>query len=175
MEINNKQCADSAHCTSTEEWINAAAKAMKTNIATDYSQSQRLLRCGVSADTADMHIDNYGELWASPYKDNQRKGEKDFTPAWSLSRLLELLPKELNDFPFTKWYEPFQDGWDISDIEIKCTINGEVKLYFSGKTWAVDYDWDGFKGRLPQSDDPIEACVLAIELLTANGYKLNEQ
>lgn len=28
MEINNKQCADSARCTSTEEWINAAAKAM---------------------------------------------------------------------------------------------------------------------------------------------------
>lgn len=28
MEINNKQCADPARCTSTEEWINAAAKAM---------------------------------------------------------------------------------------------------------------------------------------------------
>ena len=28
---------------------------MKTNIATDSLQSQRLLRCGVSADTADMH------------------------------------------------------------------------------------------------------------------------
>ena len=28
MEMNNKQCADSALCTSTEEWINAAAKAM---------------------------------------------------------------------------------------------------------------------------------------------------
>lgn len=27
---------------------------MKTNIATDSSQSQRLLSCGVSADTADM-------------------------------------------------------------------------------------------------------------------------
>lgn len=28
MEINNKQCTDPARCTSTEEWINAAAKAM---------------------------------------------------------------------------------------------------------------------------------------------------
>ena len=28
MEINNKQCAYSARCTSTEEWINAAAEAM---------------------------------------------------------------------------------------------------------------------------------------------------
>lgn len=148
---------------------------MKTNIATTKEQSRRLLDCGVPAETADMHIDNYGELWASPYKDNQRKDEKDFTPAWSLSALCGLLPKELNDFPFTKWYEPFQDGWDISDKESECTINGEVKLYFSDKTWAVDYDWDGFEGRLPQSDNPIEACVLAIELLRANGYKLNKQ
>lgn len=30
---------------------------MKTNIATDQSQSQRLLRCGVSAESADMHHD----------------------------------------------------------------------------------------------------------------------
>lgn len=151
-------------------------------IATTQDQSQRLLACGVSADTADMcwykakSPNREGYSWmliAENYL--KRRITDEFTPAWSLSRLLELLPKELNDFLFTKWYEPFQDGWDISDKESECTINGEVKLYFSGKTWAVDYDWDGFKGRLPQSDDPIEACVLAIELLTANGYKLNEQ
>lgn len=141
-------------------------------IATDKSQSQRLLACGVSADTADMAYCTIDSLLLNaPYVEmRDRFKETNCFPAWSLSRLLELLPKELNDFPFTKWYEPFQDGWDISDKEIECTINGEVKLYFSGKTWAVDYDWDGFEGRLPQSDDPIEACVLAIELLTANGY-----
>lgn len=33
MEINNKQCADSARCTSTEEWINAAAKAIADILA----------------------------------------------------------------------------------------------------------------------------------------------
>lgn len=68
---------------------------MKTNIATTQDQSQRLLRCGVSADTADMYIDNYGELWAVSYKDNQRKNEKGFVPAWSLSALLGLLPKRI--------------------------------------------------------------------------------
>lgn len=31
---------------------------MKTNIATTQSQSQRLLRCGVPADTADMCYDS---------------------------------------------------------------------------------------------------------------------
>lgn len=151
---------------------------MKTEIATTQDQSARLLQCGVPAETADMCYDG-GALSLMDYDSavherDSRRETYEVTPAWSLSRLLELLPKELNDFPFTKWYEPFQDGWDISDMEIECTINGEVKLYFSGKTWAVDYDWDGFKGRLPQSDKPIEACVLAIELLRANGYKFNE-
>lgn len=149
---------------------------MKTNIATDYSQSQRLLRCGVLADTADMiGIEPEYGYECEPWISMQGQDTRGYFPAWSLSALCGLLPKELNDFPFTKGYEPFQDGWDISDKESECTINGEVKLYFSGKTWIVDYDWDGFEGRLPQSDNPIEACVLAIELLTANGYKLNEQ
>ena len=147
-------------------------ETMKTNIATTQDQSERLLQCGVSADTADMMFTPHNTLSIEPYK--QALKDRGYIPAWSLSALLGLLPKELNDFPFTKWYEPFQDGWDISDKESECTINGEVKLYFSGKTWAVDYDWDGFEGRLPQSDNPIKACVLAIELLRANGYKFNE-
>lgn len=72
---------------------------MKTNIATTQDQSQRLLRCGVSADTADMYIDNYDEVWAAPYKDNQRKNEKGFLPAWSLSALCKLLPREIKVDP----------------------------------------------------------------------------
>ena len=153
-------------------------ETMKTNIATTQDQSARLLRCGVSADTADMCYDS-GALSLMDYDSavherDSRRESYEVVPAWSLSTLLGLLPKELNDFPFTKWYEPFQDGWDISDKESECTINGEVKLYFSGKTWVVDYDWDGFLGQMPCADDPIEACVLAIELLRANGYKFNE-
>lgn len=145
---------------------------MKTNIATDSSQSQRLLSCGVSADTADMARYEDDEVPMMPWDWTTGSYGGTF-PAWSLSALLSLLPKELDDFPFTKWYEPFQDGWEICDKEDESTINGEVKLYFSDGRWIVDYDWDGFTGRLPQSDSPIEACVLAIELLTANGYKLN--
>lgn len=138
--------------------------------ATTKGQSQRLLRCGVSADTADMAIDaDTSKLYLHPYL--ARVDKQHELPAWSLSALLGLLPKELNNSPFTKWYEPFQDGWDISDKENQCAINGEVKLYFSGGTWIVDYDWDGFTGKLPQSENPIEAVILAIELLHANGYK----
>lgn len=136
---------------------------MKTNIATDSSQSQRILRCGVSADTADMYISNCGDLWASPYKDNQRKNEKGFLPAWSLSALLGLLPKEIkvDESPYDEVQKyglliyPFMSGWQVDyqyceDDECHCL-------------------------KCVHGTDPIEACVKAIEWLTNNGYKLNEQ
>lgn len=148
---------------------------MERQIATTREQSDRLLKCGVSAYTADMTLSyckgGFYQLMATPFHYGCFD-DKD-TPAFSLGCLLGLLPKELDDFPFAKWYEPFQDGWEISEKDSWITLNGEVRLYFSNGSWIVDYDWDGFQGKLPQSDNPIEACVLAIELLTANGYKLN--
>lgn len=147
---------------------------MKTNISTTKEQSQRLLRCGVSADTADMFYTNY------PNKPNDgipyigRIGiRKDLIPAWSLSAMLGLLPSYLEDFPFTKWIEPFGDG-EICEKGDESTLSGYVRLYRNETHWIVDYDWDGFTGTLPQSENPIEACVRAIELLYANGYKFNE-
>ena len=121
---------------------------MKTNIATTQDQSARLLRCGVSADTADMHIDNYGELWASPYKDNQRKDEKDFTPAWSLSALLSIMPDLEHCFSLSHFEE---DDTYAADATM---VNPDFRV---------------------DANDPIEACVGLIEILHANGYKLNEQ
>lgn len=145
---------------------------MERQIATTREQSDRLLKCGVPAESADFA--RYEDDSCSMMEWDWSTGSYGGTyPAWSLSALLSLLPKELNDFPFTKWYEPFQDGWEICDKEDESTINGEVKLYFSDGCWIVDYEWDGFIGRMPQSDNPIEACVLAIGLLAANGYKLN--
>lgn len=128
---------------------------MKTNIATDSLQSQRLLRCGVPADTADMYISNYGELWAAPYKDNQRKNEKGFLPAWSLSALMtKILPSNIRYKGHTSLLEITSSNWQ-SDEQI----------------WEVAYDIDlGV-----EAPDPIEACVRMVEQLTNNGYKLNEQ
>lgn len=144
---------------------------MKTNIATDNLQSQRLLRCGVSADTADMHWDN--KTLDEPFLDTGEVTDKRDTPAWSLSALLGLLPSYLEDFPFTKWIDPFGDG-EICEKGDERTLSGYVRLYRNEIHWIVDYDWDGFTGTLPQSENPIEACVRAIELLYANGYKFNE-
>lgn len=145
---------------------------MERQIATTAEQSARLLKCGVPVESADMMITPHNTLSTEPYKSVLT--DRGYSPAWSLGCLLGLLPKELDDFPFTKWYEPFQNGWEICDKENESAINGEVQLYFGGRTWIVDYDWNGFEGRLPHSENPIEAVVLAIELLHANGYKFNE-
>lgn len=52
---------------------------MKANIATDSSQSDRLLRCGVSADTADMCYDS-GALSLMDYDSAVWKSRFRFTP-----------------------------------------------------------------------------------------------
>lgn len=148
---------------------------MERQIATTSDQSQRLLRCGVSADTADMMFTPHNTLSTEPYKEALK--DRGYFPAWSLSALLSnVLPKHLDNFPFTQWIEPFSDG-EICEIggNDERVLNGDVKLSYEETAWIVDYDWDGFTGVLPNSDNPIEACVRAVELLYANGYKLNEK
>ena len=128
---------------------------MNTNLSTTQEQSARLLRCGVTADTADMHIDDYGELWASPYKDNQRKDEKDFTPVWSLSALLGLLPYKIHSGNFDFWL-------DVAPINF-------------GTQWSIGYYCTEkprtIKG-LTHTESLIECAVQEIEWLSANGYAL---
>ena len=129
---------------------------MKTNIATTKEQSDRLLRCGVSADTADMFYTNY------PNKPNDGMPyigsigiRKDLIPAWSLSALMtKILPSNIRYKGHTSLLEITSSNWQ-SDEQI----------------WEVAYDIDlGV-----EASDPIEACVLMAEKLVANGYKLNEQ
>ena len=128
---------------------------MNTNLSTTQEQSARLLCCGVSADAADMHIDDYGELWASPYKDNQRKDEKDFTPVWSLSALLGLLPYKIHSGNFDFWL-------DVAPINY-------------GKQWSIGYYCTEkprtIKG-LTHTESLIECAVQEIEWLSANGHNL---
>lgn len=128
---------------------------MNTKLSTTQEQSARLLKCGVSADTADMHIDGYGELWASPYKDNQRKDEKDFTPVWSLSALLGLLPFKISCGNFEFWL-------DVAPINF-------------GTQWSIGYYCTEkprtIKG-LTHTESLIECAVQEIEWLSANGHKL---
>ena len=135
---------------------------MKTNMATDRSQSDRLLRCGVSADTADMCYDS-GALSLMDYDSavherDSRRESYEVVPAWSLSRLLGLLPKRIK-------------RGDCSDY----TLN----LSCDGCFWDLGYTYARYRGEddslvLFEDKDPKEVCVKTIEWLTANGYKLNE-
>lgn len=134
-------------------------------IATTKEQSQRLLRCGVSADTADM-------FYQTPITASQKATKEDIllvknagktlfdtdTPAWSLSRLLGLLPKRIK-------------RGDCSDYTLSLSCDGCF--------WDLEYTYARYCGEddslvLFEDTDPIEACVKAIEWLTENNYKLNE-
>lgn len=118
---------------------------MRTAIATAQSQSVRLLQCGVSADTADMAIDtDTDKLYLGAYSERVDKVHE--VPAWSLSALLGLLPKEMGIAA---------GAYPGSDKYICFTL--------------IELDIDPIV-----ADSAIEAVVQMIEQLTNNGYKLNE-
>lgn len=99
-------------------------------IATTKEQGQRLLDCGADPRSADMMHSPYGGLSTNSY--SEKLCDRNYTPAWSLSALLELLPKQLHDFPFSKCYSPFLDG-EWCDMGAEVEIDGDLKLYSDGK------------------------------------------
>lgn len=128
---------------------------MKTNIATDILQSQRLLRCGVSADTADMARYEDDEVPMMPWDWTTGSYGGTF-PAWSLSALLGMLPDIIT-------YGGYQWGMFMTKLSKDCVCISYAR-------------WDNFNSTIGHlSGNAIEACVKAIEWLNNNGYKLNEQ
>lgn len=138
---------------------------MKSQIATTQSQSQRLLRCGVSADTAEKAIDtDTDKLYLGAYSERVDKVHE--VPAWSLSALLGLLPKEI----------------DIDGYKYR------ISIYFEspdepviGNQWCLYYkpkkntEKSHYIDDVPMyAPDLIECAVLMVEWLTRHNYKLNE-
>lgn len=139
-------------------------------IATTKEQSERILKCGIPADSADMHyikgILSVGKLcWDKPFP-------KKLYPSWSLGRLIEFLPRELDDFECHYQYDFFSND-EPTITEGHYTLEGELVIRHSN-TWIIDYDFYGFVGTMPQSKDPIEAVIRAIELLYANDYRFDD-
>ena len=124
-------------------------------IATTQDQSQRLLRCGVSADTADTYWDNH--TIDEPFLVIGEVEDERDTPAWSLSALLGLMPFKIHSGKYEYWL-------DVAPMDY-------------GKQWSIGYYCTEkprvIKG-LTHTDSLIECAVQEIEWLTANGYKLNE-
>lgn len=143
---------------------------MKTNISTNKEQSDRLLRCGVPADTADMSwrtilCPSNNEPWADPQlsplpylEAKDIYGDDYIEPAWSLSALLGLLPFKIHSGKYEYWL-------DIAPMDY-------------GRQWSIGYYCTEkprvIKG-LTHTDSLIECAVQEIEWLSKNGYKLNEQ
>lgn len=140
---------------------------MKTNIATTKEQSYHLLRCGVSADTADMVYTNYRN------KPNDGKPyigsigiRKDLIPAWSLSALLGLLPKEINIDGYKYRISIYFESPD------EPVIGNQWCLYYKPKKHNEKSRIDDVPMYAP---DLIECAVLMVEWLTRHNYKLNER
>ena len=145
---------------------------MKGSIATTVEESERLVRCGVSGERADLSIRTITEpamcedvAWYSPMLLTLPYGEAkdiyrgdDVVPAWSLSALLGLLPKEVFDKDGNGFYfslaQEFPACDDYNAVYKRCWEDGEELV---GKAAVC----------------PIEACVQLIEWLAANGYMLN--
>ena len=126
---------------------------MKTNICTTKDQSARLLKCGVSTDTADMMFTPHNTLSTEPYKEALK--DRGYIPAWSLSRLLILLPFKIPCGNFEFWL-------DVAPINF-------------GTQWSIGYYCTEkprtIKG-LTHNENHIECAVQEIEWLSNNGYKL---
>ena len=91
-------------------------------VCTSRAQSERLLALGLKKQTADMH--HY--KWSEGYLDIQscppRGTESCYIPAWSLHRLLCLLPREyIYDIDFQRIMQDFVFGTqDMYEEMISC-------------------------------------------------------
>lgn len=132
---------------------------MERQIATNRLQSDRLLKCGVSAYTADMTLSyckgGFYELMATPF--HYGCFNEEDAPAWSLSALLGLLPFKIHSGKYEYWL-------DIAPMDYS-------------RQWSIGYycmDKPRVIKGLTHTDSLIECAVQEIEWLTSNGYKLNE-
>lgn len=145
---------------------------MKTQIATTQDQSSRLLRCGVPADTADMmwsRLDEtrdhslYAIPWYTPRLPNRKITDNNF-PAWSLSALLGLLPKEIDIDGYPYRISIYFENHD------EPVIGNQWCLYYKPKKHNEKSRIDDVPMYAP---DLIECAVQMIIWLINYGYKLN--
>lgn len=162
---------------------------MTTNIATTREQSARLRQCGVDPETADMHwhgaiVPRGGsltsppepseewDLFNSPYgfmpeemqKAKLMEDYNEIIPAWSLSTLLSLLPTSMMSANGTQYM--------LELSKLRMHDQWEVQWWFGSRRWRTSDKSKTYHKLWDKS--PIEACVKAIEWLTANNYKLNQ-
>ena len=145
---------------------------MTPNIATTKEQSTRLRQCGVDPKTADMcwykakAANKEGYTWILITENYlKRRNSDEFIPAWSLSTLLSLLPKEIDIDGYAYHISIYFENPD------EPVIGNHWCLYYKPKKHNEKSRIDDVPMYAP---DLIECAVLMIEWLTANNYKLNQ-
>lgn len=131
---------------------------MIQQIATTREQSDRLLQCGVTADSADMCYDS-GALSLMDYDSavherDSRRETYEVVPAFSLSALLALLPKVIESHSILP---------EKYSLLLMPKDNACMACYANKRLQYI----------VSVAQPIIEACVQIIEWLTANNYKLN--
>lgn len=123
----------------------------KSQIATTRKQSEKLLLLGINAETADCHIEMAPSGIDYTYITQNYYGiVSNVIPAWSLTRLFELIPKSLE-----------QTNHPNSDLNIYCD-----RMY-----WFVTYEELGYDVKHQEmKKDLFEAVISTIDWLIREKY-----
>lgn len=135
---------------------------MKSQIATTREQADRLLKCGVPAESADMYWDNH--TLDEPFLDVGGITDKRDVPAFSLSCLLGLLPKEIEIDGYPYRISIYFENPD------EPVIGNQWCLYYKPKKHNEKSRIDDVPMYAP---DLIECAVQMIIWLINYGYNLN--
>jgi hypothetical protein len=123
---------------------------LKSQIATTREQSGKLLALGLKPETADMCYNGYFESLPLEINRNNAIQDKKYIPAWTLARLLELMPKSLE-----------QTNRPNADL----CINSD-RMY-----WFVTYEEFGYDVKHQEmSKDLFSALIFMIAWIVDNGY-----
>lgn len=134
----------------------------KSQIGTNINQSRKLLELGLKSGTADMYLEKsktpeYGEYHLhticegiDPEHWFSVRMNRDITPAWSLDRLLELIPKS---------------------IKQRHRPNADFDMHSDGQYWFISYEELGYDVKHQEMrHKSFDAVICMIEWLIHNNH-----
>ena len=129
----------------------------KSQICTAREQSERLLALGLKKETADMCWTKMASIRGTFYVPELAPINMvswRHTPAWSLWRLIEMLPPSIKDgYHYSLIYDIHRDA-----IGYICFANGGLQRSYNRLLWDT------------QSTDPFDNIIVCIEWLIKEGY-----
>lgn len=135
-----------------------------TEICTNKEQSKRLIDLGLNPNTSDMH--HY--RWSEGYWDIQncppRGSNSNFIPAWSLHRLIAMLPDEVKMLPEVIKNIPDE----TKKLSMATTINCFVPKLT--KNYVFYTDWCGWTKIFNENDNMYDNIIDCIEWLIKENH-----